>query len=49
MAEEAIERFLEVLKKYGSPTPKLSKLNVVVRGKSMSRQNPIFTTVRVAA
>ncbi len=49
MAEEAIEGFLEVLKKEGDPIPKPSKLDVVVRKKSKSKQNPIFTTVKVAA
>lgn len=49
MAEEAIEGFIEVLKEEGDPVPKPSKLEVIVRKKSRSRQNPLFTTVKVAA
>jgi antitoxin HicB len=49
MAEEAIEGFLEVLKKDGDPIPKPSKLDVIVRKKSKAKENQIFTTVKVAA
>jgi antitoxin HicB len=49
MAEEAIEGFIEVLKECGDPVPKPSKLEVVVKRKAHSKENPIFTTVKVAA
>ncbi|GEM_PF-6182485 len=49
MAEDAIEGFIEVLKKDGDPIPRLSKLEAIVRKKSKSNGNPIFTTVKVAA
>lgn len=49
MAEEAIEGFLETLKKEGDPVPKPSKLEVIVKKKSRLQENTIFTTVKVAA
>ena len=47
--EKAIEGFIEVLKKDSDPVPKPSKLEVVIKLKAHSKENPIFKTVKVAA